>query len=114
MILLVFLHRTAIHQDQTLIHGGKEWTEMSLLLHVVTWGALSSAVGQAGLFKAVLLPTEGGCSLYLVADSAGLWLGFVFIPFIIFPFQSKAILTYLFSLVIFKHLYPWGCLEQTG
>lgn len=61
-----------------------------------------------------LLTTGGGCLLYLVASSARLWLGFVFMPFIIFPFQSRAILTYFFSLVIFKHLYPWGRLEQTG
>lgn len=62
----------------------------------------------------LLLPTGGRCLLYLVASSARLWLGIAFIPFIIFPFQSRAILTYFFSLFIFKHLYPRGCLEQTG
>lgn len=50
------------------------------------------------------LQTGGGCLLYLVASSARLWLGFVFTPFILFPFQSRTILPWFCSLGILKHI----------
>jgi len=46
--------------------------------------------------RSLLLPTEGGCLLYLVPSSARLWLGFVFTPFIVFLFRSRATSPYFF------------------